>query len=218
MKKNRGLMGLLIMILLITTTALIPPYLYQRDSWMVYFQYSNTVSGTDVLSGDAVEIRKLFTQVGGKNVSTVKVSIYSNTLIGVEIQSQNRRSESEIIIMTNKVITQMNEGFLEETEALKVYYQDQLDQSTSALISLEALLTPELKWEDKDYLKAKQDNYNAKINLIIVDQASQSFDSYLRVVSRIRLVSKSIQGALWAVDLVLGLVLVLMLSVRKHHE
>jgi len=218
MKKNRGLMGLLIMILLITITALIPPYLYQRNSWMVYFQYSNTVSGTDVLSGDAVELRKLFIQVGGKDVSTVKVSIHSNTLIGVEIQSQDRQSESEIIIMTNKVIAQMNENFLKEIETLKEFYQAQLDQSTSALISLEALLTPELKWEDKDYLKAKQDNYNAKINLIIVDQASQSFDSYLRVVSRIRLVSKSIQGALWAVDLVLGLVLVLMLSVRKHHE
>jgi hypothetical protein len=109
----------------------------------------------------------------------------------------------------------MNDQFNKEIIDLKELYQNQLDKSLTDLAVLETSLSPELKWEDKDYLKAQQDLYNAKINLIIIDKASQSFDSNLRPISRIKIVSESFQGMFWAIDLVLGLGFILFLSRRK---
>jgi hypothetical protein len=200
---------------LVTSLALLPPSLYQKNKWMIYFQYSNTVTGTDVLNSDAIELHKLFIKVAGKEVTGVKVTIHSSTLFGIEIEAKDRLSESEIIIMTREVTTLMNDQFNKEIIDLKELYQNQLDKSLTDLAVLETSLSPELKWEDKDYLKAQQDLYNAKINLIIIDKASQSFDSNLRPISRIKIVSESFQGMFWAIDLVLGLGFILFLSRRK---
>ena len=195
----------------------IPSGVYTQEKWVIYMHYTNTISDSSIVNSDATQIRKNFVKSGKENLENATVFIQSANLFGVELSFKNPQTRNEVLDLIAKAIEETNTDFILEVSKIKEFYQTKIDESLAEITLIESALSADALWINEDYIKLQSTLYNAKMNLLIIDQAGQSFDSNYRVISIIKVPRPDYTGVFISLDLVI-LGLLVYLKTRVKHD
>lgn len=179
--------------------------------------YTSTISDSSVVNSDATQIRKNFTKVGKNNLENATVFIQSVNLFGVELIFKNAQTRNDVLDLIAKAIEETNADFILEVSKIKEFYQIKRDESIAEIALIETSLSSDALWINENYIELQSTLYNANMNLIIIDQASQSFDINYRVISIIKVPTTDYTGVFISLAVVI-LVILVYLENRVKYE
>lgn len=216
MKTKLRLIVVLLMIL-VTIPAMIDPAWIQKPTMILYYHYTNTLVGTDVLDADALRLKKDFETIGVSKVTGASVSIQSENMMVLTLVLRQKASVNLATTLDRLVKAHRAVRSQAEFDALKTSYQAKLDDANAALAQYRLSLTPEAYAASEDVKKALSDAYHAQLNLIVIAHVAENSDADFELMSVTPIEPLDHRPLFWLMDVGI-LVIYLVILKRSVHD